>query len=165
MLVASRAKGPRGERAKKDAPGRLGEPGAPSRCQLLAKNLPVSHSSSISPLTSCDRPMPASVIVPVAGNLSLPLSLPPSRLGGRPSRSRVARSPPAFEKFADAAVEDVFVHDRLLCGAYFMWGQPKKPNPEDDEATAAPPSVMNSRRFTAQDLPCFRPASTWEPRL
>src|SRR5262245_3975715 len=25
--------------------------------------------------------------------------------------------PQPFEKFADAAVEDVFVHDRLLCGA------------------------------------------------
>src|SRR5262249_36156485 len=59
--------------------------------------------------------------------------------------------PQPFEKFADAAVEDVFVHDRLLCGAYFMWGQPKKPNPEDDKATVAPlSSVMNSRRFTAR---------------
>src|SRR5262249_8421949 len=59
--------------------------------------------------------------------------------------------PQPFEKFADAAVEDVFVHDRLLCGAYCMWGQSKKPNPEDDEATVAPAiSVMNSRRFTAR---------------
>src|SRR5215813_4050376 len=57
-----------------------------SRSQLLAKaaiapraSESLSHSSSTSPLTSCDRPMPPSVIVPVAGNFSLPLSLPSAK--------------------------------------------------------------------------------------
>src|SRR5262245_49591711 len=83
---------------------------SPSSCSAGAY-----YSSSISPLTSCERPMPPTVIVPVAGNLSLPLSLA-LRQGLADGLLDLAlrAHPQRFEKFANAAVEGVFVHDRLL---------------------------------------------------
>ncbi len=54
--------------------------------------------------------------MPLAGNFSLPLSLPSATASRTAfSISRWALDAERLEKFPNAAVENVFVHDRLLC--------------------------------------------------
>src|SRR5262249_58273404 len=86
---------------------------------------PLSHSSSISPLTSCDDAAERDRARGRESLVALELALRQGLADGLLDLALRAQ-PQRFEKFADAAVEDVFVHDRILCGAYFIAGATEK---------------------------------------
>src|SRR5262249_19299274 len=77
-----------------------------------------TYSSSISPLISCERPIPPSVTTAIAWSLSFPLSLPSAKACRTAfSISRWAAHTQRLEKLADADVENVLVHHRLHVAA------------------------------------------------
>src|SRR5216684_1553055 len=74
--------------------------GGPDQGERRQRGLIGDHSSSISPLTSCERPIPPSVTVALAGNRSLPLSLPSAKAWRTAfSISRWALTPSVLRNF------------------------------------------------------------------
>ena len=80
-----------------------------------------AHPSSISPFISCEKSIPPRVTIARAGSFSLPFELAVrERLAHRLLDLALGADAERLEKFPDAAVENVFVHDRLLASR-IMW--------------------------------------------